>query len=139
MRKKVSKSRGMVSVTVDILVEGERVVVEVGEWRTIRHGSGGRIVFRGVVLPPSGGVLFGQAFELFSLGQGDIAMLEGAGFQIDEQMAAQDAVVEDEIEIVVLLADGDSLLARLEANAVAECEQEELEMVEQRGSRLLSR
>lgn len=47
-------------------------------------------------------------------------------------MAAQDAVIEDEIEVVMLVAHRDALLASLEAEARAEFEQEGLKVVEQR-------
>lgn len=62
-----------------------------------------------------------------------VAVLEGADFQVNEQVAAEDAVVEDEVEIVVLVADGYAALAGLEAKAGAEFEEEGLQVVEQGG------
>jgi hypothetical protein len=56
-------------------------------------------------------------------------MFEGADFQVDEDMAAQAAVIEDEVDVVVLPTDGDALLPGLEAEATAEFEQEGLEVV----------
>lgn len=61
-----------------------------------------------------------------------VTVLEGAGLEIDEQVAAEDAVVEDEVEVVVLVAHRDAFLAGLEAEAGAEFEKEGLEVVEQR-------
>ncbi len=48
-------------------------------------------------------------------------------------MAAQPPMVEDEIDAVVLVADRDAKLARLETEARAEFEEEGLHVVEQRG------
>ncbi len=61
-----------------------------------------------------------------------IAMLEGAGLQVDQQVAAQDAMVEDQVEVVMLVPDRDALLPRLEAEPRAQFEQEGLKVVEQR-------
>ena len=60
-----------------------------------------------------------------------IAMFEGADFEVDEQVAAEEAVVEDEVDVVVLVADGDALLPGLEAEAGAEFEQEGLQVIEE--------
>ncbi len=60
-----------------------------------------------------------------------VAMFEGADFEVDEQMAAEEAVVEDEVDVVVLFADGDALLPGLEAEAGAEFEQEGLQVIEE--------
>ncbi len=62
-----------------------------------------------------------------------IARLEGTDFQFDEQMAAKEAVVEDEVDVVVFAANGDPPLPRLKAKARAELEEEGLEMVEECG------
>ena len=53
-----------------------------------------------------------------------VAVLERTDLQVDQQVAAQNAVEEDEIEVVMFVADGDALLAGLEAEAGAEFEEE---------------
>lgn len=62
-----------------------------------------------------------------------VAVLEGADFQVEQDVAAEEAVVEDEVHVVVPVADGDAFLPGLEAEAHAEFEQEGLEMVEEGG------
>ena len=61
-----------------------------------------------------------------------VAMLEGSGLEIDEQMAAEDAVIKDEIDVIVFVADGEPLLPGLETEASAEFEEEGLQVIEQR-------
>ncbi len=62
-----------------------------------------------------------------------VAVLERAQLQVDEHVAAQLAVVEDEIDALRLArARLDSELPRLEAEPRAELEQERLQMLEQR-------
>ena len=43
-----------------------------------------------------------------------VAMLEGSDFEIDEQVTAQDAVVEHQVEIIVFVTNRNTLLAGLE-------------------------
>ena len=54
-------------------------------------------------------------------------------------MAAQAAVIEDEIDAVVLVADGDAKLSRLETKAGAELEEKTLHVIEQRGLKIVFR
>ena len=58
-------------------------------------------------------------------------MLEGVVLQFDEHMALEDTVVEDQVHEEVFAADHQALLPRLEAKAVAQFEQEVLQLVEQ--------
>jgi hypothetical protein len=58
---------------------------------------------------------------------------EGSDFQLNEDVAFEDAMVEDEIDKEVFLADEDALLAGLEAKAMAEFEEEAVEVVEKGG------
>jgi hypothetical protein len=58
-----------------------------------------------------------------------VAMLEAPGFEINEQVAAEDAVIKNEVDVVVLVADGDAALAGLEAEAGAELQEEGLEVI----------
>lgn len=60
-----------------------------------------------------------------------IAVSEGSDFQIDEDVATESAVVENEINVVVLPPHGDAFLPGLEAKPVAELEEEGLEVAEQ--------
>jgi hypothetical protein len=62
-----------------------------------------------------------------------IAVTEGADFQIEQHMAAQAPMIEHEINAVVLVADRDAKLSRLETKPSAEFEEETLHVVEQRG------
>ena len=54
----------------------------------------------------------------------DVLVAELLDFQIDQHMALEDAVIEDEIDEAVGVADEDALLAGLETEAVAQFEQE---------------
>lgn len=65
-----------------------------------------------------------------------VALLEGANLQVDQHMAAQAAVVEHQVNVVVLSADGDTPLPRLEAEPFAQFEEETLQVVEQRPDRI---
>ena len=53
--------------------------------------------------------------------------------QVDDQIATQEAVVEDEIEKVVVAIEGESLLPRLEEEALAEFEEEVLQVRDEGG------
>ena len=73
-------------------------------------------------------------FVLFVIGDVCIELSEvlvgkGGGFQFNEYMALEYAVIEDEVDEKVLIADEDALLAGLEAETVAHFEQEVLEAV----------
>jgi hypothetical protein len=58
-------------------------------------------------------------------------MVDLAELEVDQDEAAQDAVVEDEIDAVVAVVDGDPLLAPDEGETFAQLQQEGLEMVAQ--------
>ena len=60
-------------------------------------------------------------------------MLKGTDFQVDEDIATQDAVVEDEIDAIVLIADRDAKLPCFKTKPGAEFEEESLHVIEQRG------
>jgi len=60
-----------------------------------------------------------------------IAVFERSDFQIDEDVATESAVVENEINVVVLPPHGDAFLPGLEAKPVAEFEEEGLEVAEE--------
>jgi hypothetical protein len=66
-----------------------------------------------------------------------IAMLERAHLQIDEQVTAQHAVIEHQINGIVLIAYGDPALAGLESEPGAEFEEELLDVVEQRAFQIV--
>lgn len=68
-----------------------------------------------------------------------VAVTERADFQIEQHVAAQAAVVENEIDAVVLVADGDAKLPRLETEAGAEFEKETLHVIEERGFEIVLR
>jgi hypothetical protein len=63
-------------------------------------------------------------------------VLEVANLQIDDQMVAKQPVVEHEIDVVVLVANGNSFLARLKTEPATEFEQEVLKVVQKRGLQL---
>ena len=58
-------------------------------------------------------------------------MFEGPDFQVNENMTAEAAMIEDEIDVIMLAAHGDALLARLETKACAEFQKEGLQVGEQ--------
>ena len=60
-----------------------------------------------------------------------VAVLEGADFQIEQDVATEAPLIEDQIHVVVLVAKGHPELAGLETKARAEFEQEFLQVVEQ--------
>jgi len=60
-----------------------------------------------------------------------VAVPEGTNFEVDEQVAAENPVVENEVEVVVFVADGDAPLPGLETKAGSEFQEEGLEMIEQ--------
>ena len=68
-----------------------------------------------------------------------VAVGEGADLQVEQHMAAEPAVIEDEIHAVMLVADGDAKLPRLETKAGAEFEEETLHVVEQRSLKVVFR
>ena len=55
-----------------------------------------------------------------------------AELEIDQDEGAEQAVVEDEVDVEVVAVDGEALLARDEAEAFAELEEERLEAVDDR-------
>ena len=62
-----------------------------------------------------------------------ILMAELVELEVDEHIAAQQAVVEDEIDEEVVLVEGEALLAGLEEKALAQFEQEVFELVDDGG------
>ncbi len=58
-------------------------------------------------------------------------MAEGIGLEFHEDMALEHAVVEDEVDEEMFVADEDALLPGLEAEAVAQLEEEILETIQQ--------
>ena len=60
-----------------------------------------------------------------------VAVFEGADFQIEQHMAAEPAVIENEVHVIVLVAEGHPELAGFETKAGAEFEEEFLQVVEQ--------
>jgi hypothetical protein len=62
-----------------------------------------------------------------SLRTGGGSVGELSDFQIDEDVAAQQAVVENQVDEEVLFVEGEALLARFEEETLAEFEQEMLD------------
>jgi hypothetical protein len=63
----------------------------------------------------------------------EILMGDFADFQIDQDVAAQQAIVEDKIDEEVLFVEGEALLARFEEEAFAEFEEEMFDPVDDCG------
>src|ERR1019366_2063778 len=61
---------------------------------------------------------------------------EGAHLQVKEEMEPEDAMIKDQINIIVLVVQGDAHLAGLEAKARAEFQQKCLQVVQQGGFQL---
>ena len=59
-------------------------------------------------------------------------MTEWAGLQIHQNVAAQTAVIKNEIDVVVLATDGDTFLPGLETKALAQFEEKRLKMIKER-------
>ena len=66
-----------------------------------------------------------------------IRRLEGPDFQINENVAAENAVVEDEVEAVMPASFGHAELAGLKAEAAAQLEEELLQVIQEDGFKLL--
>ncbi len=64
---------------------------------------------------------------------------EGADFQVNQHMAAEPPVVKHEVDAIVLVADGDAELARLETKTGADFEEESLDMIEECGLEIVLR
>ncbi len=62
-----------------------------------------------------------------------IRMAERANLKIQEHVAAQEPVVKDQIDIVMLVGNRDALLTRLEAKARSQFEEERLQMIKEAG------
>ena len=62
-----------------------------------------------------------------------IGRLKSTDLHVDQHMTAEEAVVEDQIDAVVLAALGHAELASLETKAASEFEKETLQMIEQGG------
>ena len=60
-----------------------------------------------------------------------VAMFECSHLEVDQQVTAKAAVIENEIDIIVLVADRDALLPGFEAEPGAEFEQKTLQVIEQ--------
>jgi hypothetical protein len=61
----------------------------------------------------------------------EVLVLEGIGLEFHEDVALEDAVIEDEVDEEVFIANENALLTGLEADAVAQLEEEILKPVEQ--------
>jgi energy-converting hydrogenase Eha subunit G len=61
----------------------------------------------------------------------EVLVLEGIGLEFYEDVALEDAVIEVEIDEEVFIANENALLPGLEADAVAQLEEEILKAVEQ--------
>ena len=68
----------------------------------------------------------------------EVLMGEFAKFQIDDEVAAEDAVVKDEVEEVVVAIEGEPLLARLEEKAFSKLQKELFQVADDGDSRSLS-
>ena len=60
----------------------------------------------------------------------EVLMRELVELEVDDDVAAEEAVVEDEVHEVVVLVEGEALLAGLEEEAFAEFEEEVLEAID---------
>jgi hypothetical protein len=60
----------------------------------------------------------------------EVLMGELVELEVDDDVAAEEAVVEDQIDEVVVFIEGEALLAGLEEEAFAEFEEEVLEAVD---------
>ena len=63
----------------------------------------------------------------------EVLMGEFAKFQIDDEVAAEDAVVKDEVEEVVVAIEGEPLLARLEEKAFSKLQKELFQVADDGG------
>ena len=75
-----------------------------------------------------GGFLGGEVAEIH-VHLADVVMFDVVDFQIDQDEAAEDAVVEDEIDPVVGVVEGDAVLPADEGEALAEFQEEGLEVI----------
>lgn len=62
-----------------------------------------------------------------------VAVLKRPDLEVEEDMAAEVAMVEDEVDVVVVATDGDASLPGFEEKAGAEFQEEMLEVVEEGG------
>lgn len=62
----------------------------------------------------------------------EIAMSQLADLEIDEHIALEHRVIEDQVDIEMVAVDGDTLLARHECKTLAQFEQESLQVVDER-------
>jgi len=85
----------------------------------------GRVVARGVFLG-------GEVAEIH-IHLADVVVLNLVDFEVDEDEAAEDAVVEDEVHPVVGVVEGDAILSANESEAFAQLQQEGLEVVAEAG------
>lgn len=109
--------------------------------------SGGGVLDEGVVLfgdeeEADGRVVvlagdFGAVVVEVGVELARVLVAEGTDLEFDEDVALEDAVVEDEVDEEVVVADEESLLAGFEAEAVAEFEEEGLEVIEEGGFEFL--
>lgn len=126
--------------SLQLLGGGQRREVA-GNEKFVGHAGGGELDF-GVVFiaaqqDADGRLLIGAGHVLFPPVQikvhlADVAVTKRAGLEVEQNMATQMAVVENEVNVVVLVADGDAALAGLEKKAGAKFEEKFLQMIEQR-------
>ena len=65
-----------------------------------------------------------------------ITVFERPNLEINEDMAAQAAVIKDEVDVLVLTADRDAFLPSLETKPLAQFQQERLQVIEERGFKI---
>ena len=68
-----------------------------------------------------------------------VFMFEGADFQIDQDMATRHPVVKNEIDPMMAVSGGDTELPGLETKAISQLKEEALQMIQQRGFKIILR
>ena len=86
-------------------------------------------------LSPSTFFLVGEVAEV-EVHLADVVVLHVAQLQVDEHKAAQDAVVEDQIDLVMAVVDRHPVLPANEGEALAEFQKKGLEVVAEHGFEL---
>lgn len=117
---------------VELIPAGEDLSRLVGTQEVFHHG----IVFVGAEDEAKGRIVaVGAAFLIeivhIKLHLAEIAVGELADLEIDQHMALQNGVIEDEIDVKVVAIESDPLLARDKGKALAEFEQEGLQVVDE--------
>src|SRR6478736_5503727 len=114
-----------------LILRNEELVRQIGE-RVLDQG----VVFARTQQQPYGRVVtWGHHVALVpadvSVELAEVLVAEGGDLELKQDVALQDAVVEDEVDEAVRVADQDALLPSFEAEAVTKLEQELLQLVEQ--------